>query len=88
MGRNLLEFEISFNICEKSKKIKIKISLFYSKQIKCMFKANNNHFIGKSKIKIPKIRPFYNLKKVQKSLKNVEKYFQHQFWNIRHAQNS
>ena len=27
-----------------------------------MFKANNNNFIGKSKIKIPKIRPFYNLK--------------------------
>ena len=46
------------------------MSLFYSKQIKCMFKANNNNFIGKSKIKIPKIRPFYNLK----SAKIVKKY--------------
>ena len=40
----------------------MKINLFYSKQIKCMFKASNNHFIHRSKIKIPKIRPFYNLK--------------------------
>ena len=27
-----------------------------------MFKATNNHFIDRSKIEIPKIRPFYNLK--------------------------
>ena len=24
---------------------------------------------------------------MQKTVKNVEKYFQHQFWKIRHAQN-
>ena len=51
-----------------------------------MFKASNNHFIHRSKIKIPKIRPFYNLKST-KITKNVEKYFQHQFWKILHAQN-
>ena len=27
-----------------------------------MFKASNNHFIDRFKIKIQKIRPFYNLK--------------------------
>ena len=27
------------------------------------------------------------MKRVQKSLKNVEKYFQPQFWKIRHARN-
>ena len=27
-----------------------------------MLKASNNHFSDKSKIKIPKIRPFFNLK--------------------------
>ena len=27
-----------------------------------MLKASNNHFGGKSKIKIPKIRPFFNVK--------------------------
>ena len=27
-----------------------------------MLKASNNHFGGRSKIKIPKIRPFVNLK--------------------------
>ena len=52
-----------------------------------MFKASNNHFIDRSKIKIPKIRPFYNLKSA-KITKNVKKYFQHQFWDIRHKQNS
>ena len=52
-----------------------------------MLKASNNHFGDRSKIKIPKnIRAFCNLKNV-KITKNVEKYFQHQFWNIRHAQN-
>ena len=42
--------------------MKMKINLFYSKQIKCMFKAFNNHFIDRFKIKIQKNRPFYNLK--------------------------
>ena len=39
-----------------------------------MFKANNNHFIGRSKIKILKIRPFYTLKSakiVKKMWKNI-----------------
>ena len=40
-----------------------------------MLKAPNNHFGDRSKIKIPKIRPFVILK-LQKTLKNVEKYFQ------------
>ena len=40
----------------------MKINIFYSKQIKCMFKAFNKHFIDRFKIKIQKIRPFYNLK--------------------------
>ena len=39
----------------------MKINLFYSKQMKCMFKVSNNNFIDRSKIKIPKIRPFYSL---------------------------
>ena len=42
--------------------MQMKINLFHSKQIKCMFKASNNHFSARSKIKIPKIRPFFNLK--------------------------
>ena len=64
----------------------MKINLFYSIQIICMFKAINNHFIDRSKIEIPKNRPFYNLKSA-KSLKKMEKYFQHQFWKIQHARN-
>ena len=70
ISRNLLEFEISFNICKKSTKMKMKIFFFYSKQLKCMFKATNNHFIDRSKIKIPKIRPFC----ISKSEKIVKKY--------------
>ena len=40
----------------------MKINIFYSKQIKCMFKAFNNNFIDRFKIKMQKIRPFYNEK--------------------------
>ena len=50
-----------------------------------MLKASNNNFGVRSKIKMPKIRPFCKLKSA-KLLKNVEKYFQQQFWKIRHAQ--
>ena len=51
-----------------------------------MLKASNNHFGDRSKIKIPKIRPFA-IQKVQKSQKNGEKYFQRQFWKVWHAKN-
>ena len=34
-----------------------------------MLKASNNHFIDWSRIKIPKIRPFYNLKSAKISKK-------------------
>ena len=34
-----------------------------------MLKASNNHFIDWSKLKIPKIRPFYNLKSAKTSKK-------------------
>ena len=53
--------------------MKIKINLFYSKHINCMFKANNNHLLADLK-KIPKIRPFYNLKNakiIKKKWKNI-----------------
>ena len=49
-------------------------------------KSINNHFDDRSKIKLPKIRHFCNLKKMQKLLKNVEKCFQRQFWKVRYAQ--
>ena len=48
----------------------MEINLFYSKQMKCMFKVSNNNFIDRSKIKIPKIRPFC----ISKSEKIVKKY--------------
>ena len=34
-----------------------------------MLKASNNHFGDRSKIKIPKIRPFLNLKSAQNAKK-------------------
>ena len=51
-----------------------------------MLKASNNHFGGRSKIKIPKIRPFVNLKS-SKIAKKCKKKVQRQFWKERHAQN-
>ena len=51
-----------------------------------MLNASNNHFGDISKIKIPKIRAFCNLRSA-KIAKNEEKYFQCHFWNIQHAQN-
>ena len=51
-----------------------------------MWKAFANHFGGRFKLKMPKIRHLCNLKSA-KIAKNVEKYFQSQFWRIRHAQN-
>ena len=39
-----------------------------------MLKASNNHFGDRSKIKIPKIRPFFNLKSA-KIAKKCEKIF-------------
>ena len=64
----------------------MKIIYFYSKQIKCMFKAFNNHFIDRFKIKIQKIRPFYNLKSAKIAKKmwknifsiNFERYDMHE----------
>ena len=51
-----------------------------------MLKAFNNHFGDRSEIKITKIRPFCNFNSAKICKKNVEKYFQHQFWKIQHAQ--
>ena len=51
-----------------------------------MLKASNNHFGNISKIKVPKIRPFCNLKS-GKIAKKSGKYFQRQFWKIGHAKN-
>ena len=51
-----------------------------------MVKASNNNFGAISKIKIQKIGSFCNLKSA-KITKNVEKYFQHKFRKVQHAQN-
>ena len=51
-----------------------------------MLKASNNHFGGKSKIKIPKIRPFVNLKSA-KIAKKCKKKVQRQFWKKKLEQN-
>ena len=40
----------------------MKINLFCSKQITFKLKASDNHFVDRSKIKIPKISPLCNLK--------------------------
>ena len=40
-----------------------------------MLKASNNHFGDRSKIKIPKVRPFCTLKSEKKIAKNVKKKF-------------
>ena len=63
IGRNMLEFGISFNISKKSKNIKMKKKSFLLKIITFMLKASNNHFGDRSKIKIPKIRPFAKIAK-------------------------
>ena len=44
-----------------------------------MLKASNNHFSDRTKIKIPKIKPFCNLKSA-KITKKCGKYFQRRFW--------
>ena len=49
--------------------MKIKVNLFCSKQITFMLKASNNHFGYRSKIKIPKIISFFNLKSAKISKK-------------------
>ena len=51
-----------------------------------MSKASNNHFGDRSKIKIPKIIPFFNLKSA-KIAKKCRKKILRQFWKVRHAQN-
>ena len=60
IGRNMLEFEISFNISKK--KLNENKIYFCSKYITCMLKASNNHFGVRSKIKLLKIMHFFNLK--------------------------
>ena len=51
-----------------------------------MVKASNNNFGAISKIKIQKIGSFCNLKSAKITI-NVEKYFQHKFRKVQHAQN-
>ena len=51
-----------------------------------MLNAFNNHFEHKYKIKIPKIRPFFNLKDA-KLLKTCVILFENRFLKVRHAQN-
>ena len=51
-----------------------------------MLKASNNHFGDRSKIKIPKIRPFCYLKS-ENIAKERGKYFQCKFLKMQHAEN-
>ena len=52
IGRNMLEFEISFNISKKIQKNENENKSFSLKIKKCMLKASNNNFGDRSKIKI------------------------------------
>ena len=58
----MLEFGIFFNISKKKLKNENENKSFCLKCITCMFKASNNNFGNISKIKIPKIISFCNLK--------------------------
>ena len=58
----MLEFGIFFNISKKILKNENENKSFCLKYITCMFKAYNNNFGNISKIKIPKIISFCNLK--------------------------
>ncbi len=51
-----------------------------------MLNVLNNNFEHKHEIKIPKIRPFFNLN-CAKSLKKAVIFFQNRFLKMRHSQN-
>ena len=73
---------------KKSEVFRNEIKLFLiNTNKKSMSNISNNQFELTSSLEIPKIRPFCNLKITKIAKKNVEKYFQHQFWKVQHAQN-